>query len=317
MYNVDLLNRVSFIMDLCNLKAADISFLTGVDISRVTTALCGVQGISDETTYKYIEGLHIKKAWLEEEDYKNSSLEDIFEDGWVIRHSEEEIGLRLATLDVYMLPLAGMNEISIPAAKRLASVCGKSAEWILYGIGKDRKDYPMDDIVLRYLYENPEERERIWKASREIRDGGTLASRMRAVMDYRGSNITAVSRLVFTSVPVIYAYLKGEKTPDRIWIEEFAFYLGVDADWLENGGEVVLKKPVIDPLWSMETARKEFNALVKRLHISQKKMAEELGYSRASLSKIGLGTYDITPELVSKIREVYDPQFLLVRPGEK
>ena len=241
-------------------------------------------------------------------------MEDIFEEGWVIRHSEEELRTRLKeVLTTGVRELAGINEniqLTIQAAERLAMVCGKSARWLLYGI-EQQKEYPVDDIVMEYLAGNPELRKKIWQEARKLRGGDSLAERVRSLMHYRGSNPIAVSRNTLTDPLMVNRYLKGEVVPDRGWIERFATLYGADPDWLERGGEISLREMSFSTVF--DEARQELKALRKSLGLSQEQMAKELDIPRTSLCKMETGVFRMSLDLVQKVREVYDPDFLKKR----
>ena len=301
-------------MQLCNLKPLDINFLTDVYGVSVHASVSRLYGVSNEAMLQYVRGLHIRSEWLEEPAYENSLPEDIFEEGWVIRHSEEEIRSRLKeVLGTGVRERAGINEnihLTIQAAERLAMVCGKSARWLLYGI-EQQKEYPVDDIVMEYLEGNPELRKKIWQEARKLRGGDSLADRVRSLMHYRGSNPIAVSRNTLTDPLMVNRYLKGEVAPDRGWIERFATLYGADPDWLERGGEIRLREMSFSTVF--DEARQELKALRKSLGLSQEQMAKELDIPRTSLCKMETGVFDMSIDLVQKVREAYDPDFLKKR----
>ena len=314
MDQTDFLKRISFIMQLCNLKPSDVSYLTGVYGTSVNATLSCLKGISDEMILQYIRGLHIRNEWLEEPAYEDTVPDEIFEEGWVIRHSEEEIRTRLKeVLTTGVRELAGINEniqLTIQAAERISMVCGKSAEWILYGI-EQQSEYPVDDIVMEYLGADPELRKKIWKESRKLRQRDSLADRLRSLMHYRGSNPIAVSRNTLTDLLLVNRYLKGEVVPDRGWIERFATLYGADPDWLERGGEIRLREMSFSTVF--DEARQELKSLRKSLGLSQEQMAKELNIPRTSLCRMETGVFSMSLDLVQKVREVYAPGFLMKR----
>ena len=310
----EFLNKIALIMKLCNLQLVDISFLTGINSSNISSSINGVSGVSDEVMLRYIEGLHIKTSWLEEELREDVSLEDIFEEGYVIRHEEEDVRRRIReVMDIKgVSELAGLDEDTIPTistAKKLSMASGVSAEYLLYGIEK-KKYYPLDDIVIRYLENNPEEMKRLWEKSREITDGGSFASRLWAVISHWGSNLTVVSRNMWTNVLQLHKYFKGEEKPDEAWLQAFGSFYGVDAEWLEQGGEVEIKKATLTPLYTKTEAREELRKLRKKLGLKQVDMAKNLSLSNTSYSRIETGDYGMPIEFVEKVREVYDEEFL-------
>ena len=311
MDRTDFLTRISFIMQLCNLKPSDINFLTGVYGNSVHASVSRLYGVSEEVILQYVRGLHIKNEWLENKTYERTTVEDIFEEGWVIRHSEEEVRGRLKeVLTKRVKELAGFNEssqLTIQEAERISMVCGKSAGWLLYGI-EPQKECPVDEIVMEYLERNPEMRIKIWRESRRLQKEDTFADRLRSLMHHRGSNLIAVSRNTLTDPLLVNRYLKGDEVPDRGWIERFAAIYGADPDWLEQGGEIKLREMSFSTV--LDEARQELKTLRKSLGLTQAQMAKGLDIPRTSLCKIETGSYGMNPELVQKVREVYDPDFL-------
>lgn len=314
MNKTDFIQKISFIMKFCNLQLADVSLLTGLYGVGISSSINAGSGVSDEAMLQYIEGLHIKTSWLEEELREDVKVEDIFEEGWEIRHCEEDVKRRIR--DVMSVKgvseRAGIDEdcqMTISSAKKLSMASGVSVEYLLYGIEKN-KEYPVDDIVLKYLNNNPEARKRIWEESRIVKDEGSFASRMQAVITHWGSNITAVSKNMWTSLQQLYKYSKGEEYPDHAWVQEFGSFYGVNADWLEHGGEVDFKDPSFTPLYTKTQARESLKRLREKLGLSQAIMAKALSVPRTSFVKLETGVYGIPLEFVEKVREVYDEDFL-------
>ncbi|WP_118780327.1 helix-turn-helix domain-containing protein [Neisseria lactamica] len=139
----------------------------------------------------------------------------------------------------------------------------------------------------------------------------TLAERITAVLKTKGISVNALARQVGVSYPAMRKITKGE-TLNPKFLFEIAEALDVPIEWLKTGrGAVDLPASA-----EMDTLAKRLKATMKTRGVNQTQLAEAVGVSQRSISKITDGQ-TLNPKFIVEIAEVLDVPVEWLKTGRE
>ena len=150
---------------------------TGVSGSTVSTYLTQLRKSNTLWIDKFCEAFHVDKEWLYEGSgdpvyiSKPLSFELRKTDGAADRllQIRRSLNLKQSTMasalglsrQMYNRIETGNANLTESVAKKVEDVFNVGSEWLLYG-DKSKKDYPVSEKMIEFLWENKEERKKIF-----------------------------------------------------------------------------------------------------------------------------------------------------------
>lgn len=184
--------------------------------------------------------------------------------GWNRPRLAQETGMKTATIVSYE---TGKKTPSAATLRLLSRTLGVSHSWLVSRTG------PMDPEP-----EIEEDDEAL--ASIDLKAFG---ARLRQAREEHGWVQADLARELSVSPPMISLYENGRGFPTRARLEEMAGILGVDASWLETGGEPVSSQADLAAA-GLDTLASRLKYARSVLGWSQDRLAREAGVQAASLS---------------------------------
>lgn len=169
------LQAVKRTLHLTNQKIGE---ATGISASMVSCYIIGKRKIQDDWIEKFCAAYGVDREWFYNGDGEvqfssfpsTTILKDTSGAGRRVALMRRELGLKQK--DVYtelgitqaMLSLIENEKagLSLEHAKKLENRYGYGADWLLYG-DIERKEYPVSEDMVAWLWKNPDERKRIWE----------------------------------------------------------------------------------------------------------------------------------------------------------
>ena len=169
------MNSAKVLLGLTNRKIAE---ATGVCNTTVGRYVNGEADVTEEWAKKFCEAYHIDFEWLKSgsgepvftSDIDNSIIKNVSGAGKRLVEMRHKLGLLQKdvravlglTHTAYSRIENGHMRLTVENAKKIEDEFGVGAEWLLYG-DESKMNYPVGKRMIEWLWENKEERERIWQ----------------------------------------------------------------------------------------------------------------------------------------------------------
>ena len=180
--NINIRKNIHSVKNALGLTLKNIGASTGVTDATVSRYISGVMEITDEWAEKFCGAYHVDIEWL-----RSGSGEPVFtgqvdeavtkdasDAGKRLVEMRHELGLLQKdvrevlnlTHTAYSRIENGHARLTEENAQKIEDEYGIGSEWLLYG-DEEKKKYPVGRRMIKWLWENEEERMRIWKLMRE------------------------------------------------------------------------------------------------------------------------------------------------------
>lgn len=166
------------VKDALSLSIRNIAAATGVAEATLRIAMGGRKTINDSWPERFCDAYHVDNVWFlygtgdPVFTGKSTPVETRNADGASVRLREtrKEMGLKqYEAADILGISRQFLNRLESGNAKpteqfarRFEDAFGIGAEWLLYG-DENKKDYPVCNRMIEYLWRNKTEREKLWK----------------------------------------------------------------------------------------------------------------------------------------------------------
>lgn len=175
------LSSAKALLGLTNRKIAE---ATGVWNTTVGRYVNGEMDVTKEWAEKFCEAYHLDIGWFMsgEDDQPPvftgeigaSIIKDVSGAGKRLMEMRHKLGMTQKevrgvlglTHTAYSRIENGHVKLTTENAQKIEDEYGVGAEWLLYG-DERKKDYPVGRRMIEWLWENMDERERIWHLMRE------------------------------------------------------------------------------------------------------------------------------------------------------
>lgn len=174
--------KILAVKEALKLTNSKISEATGVTPATVSRYASGKMEVTEEWADRFCRAYHVDIEWFLHGDgdpVYTGKIDDLITrdvSGAGNRLAEMRHGLGMTQKDVreilglthtaYNRIENGHVKLTVENAQKIEDEYGVGAEWLLYG-DESKKDYPVGRKMIEWLWENKEERERIWNLMRE------------------------------------------------------------------------------------------------------------------------------------------------------